>query len=268
MPSFLKNPREHVLSLPAVDARERETELEVQHERTDDTSLQTSDIYDYSEAEIDDVTNQLLRSFSLLSLISRCLPAFEHVLPKPDKDELVSEIYTLPNIIFYKWAALADAETSDLIQYFRERSQDYYHRQKELTDDEIIRALQWAAMSLLLELYNIAVSNSARAHTMQYLDKFSEVDEPTYSLQHLMIVERQNSGDAFCKEALRLNEKKPPFNYLYNTIVARIVDHALVHMDAIDYKQRQQLGDTFFIPANRQRELLVERQKVTRQRNE
>ena len=54
------------------DAKDR---AEIENSQVDVVS-----IYDYKEDEIEKLENQLTRSISLLMLIARCLPNFEHIL--------------------------------------------------------------------------------------------------------------------------------------------------------------------------------------------
>lgn len=44
------------------------------------TEFTIKDIYDWDEANIEKFNNQLIRMTSLLQIISRCLPCFDHLL--------------------------------------------------------------------------------------------------------------------------------------------------------------------------------------------
>ena len=268
MPSFLWNAREHVLALPSENAKEEERLQEVEKEKCIDESIKTIEIYDYSEEGVEQWENQIIRAASLLTLIARCLPAFEHCLPKSEKDKIVEEVFRLPNRIFLHWAEVAEKETTAFIQYFKERSQEYYLRQKEASDDEIIQALQWGAMSLLLEMYDIAITCAAKDNTYVYLEEYNYNLHPTYKLEHLLMLEKQGASSIYVKAAHTMSEDDVDAAHLYQTMLRRIVDHALVHMDSLDFRQRQQLTTKFQINAAQQKILLVDRQKTTRQKDE
>ena len=268
MPSFLWNAREHVLALPLENVKDAEKQNEVEKEKCIEKSLQTIELYDYSEERVENWENQIIRAASLLTLVARCLPAFEHSLPKVEKDKIVEEVFRLPNKIFLHWAEVAEKETTVFIQYFRERSQEYYLRQKEASDDEIIRALQWGAMSLLLELYDAAILCAAKDNTYAYLEAFAYTSHPTYKLEHLLMLEKQGVSNTYIKTILSMTEENVEASHLYQTMLRRIVDHALVHMDNLDFRQRQQLTAKFQIPSTQQKMLLVDRQKTTRQKDE
>lgn len=268
MPSFLWNAREHILALPSDNAKEEEKLKVVEKEKCIEESIKTIEIYDYSEDRVEQWENQIIRAASLLTLIARCLPAFEHCLPKLEKEKIVEEVFRLPNRIFLHWAEVAEKETTAFIQYFKERSQEYYLRQKEASDDEIIQALQWGAMSLLLEMYDVAILCAAKDNTYSYLEDFNYNSHPTYKLEHLLMLEKQGASNAYIKAVQVMSEEDVEAAHLYQTMLRRIVDHSLVHMDNLDFRQRQQLTTKFQISATQQKILLVDRQKTTRQKDE
>lgn len=62
--------------------RERQIDDEKDRAEIDNSQVDVVSIYDYKEEEIEKLENQLIRSISLLMLIARCLPNFEHRLKK------------------------------------------------------------------------------------------------------------------------------------------------------------------------------------------
>ena len=191
LPEFFKEERRHSVSLPDPNAEEIEKKKQVESERETSKKLKTIEIYDYSDEEADNLVNRIIRSLQLMLVVARCLPNFEHSMKKADKDAFVAAIYSMPNKIFNAWAEIMDTEIDDLIAFFKDKSQDYYGRQKAVTDSDIIKALQWAAMSFLLDLYNLPVFFATKEHTVQYLNGFEYHAKDTYLLEHLMMMERQ-----------------------------------------------------------------------------
>lgn len=244
MPQFLKSGRKHTVSLPPSDAREKEENAEIEAEKATSNELEIVDIYDYSEDDVDQFVNQIIRACSLLIVAAKCLPNFEHNMPKADKDAFIDVIYRLPNKIFQLWATETDKEVDDLIEFFKEQSQDYYSRQRELTDDDILRTLQWAAMSLLLDLYNLSVFHSTKDNTAQYLFNYDYARSETYSLEHLMMLEKQNVANQFVSTAINMTNQKK--DQIFSTLLRRIVNHALVYMNGLDFRLIQQLQSKFF----------------------
>ena len=132
VPNFLSMEKKHYVELPAEDAKQKEQEAEVLSEKETDKAIQTIDIYDYSEDDIDNYINQLIRASQLLTIVARCLPNFEHSMLKSDKENFIRVIYTLPNKVFNLWALETDKEFDEIVRFFKEQSQDYYIRQKKL----------------------------------------------------------------------------------------------------------------------------------------
>ncbi len=187
-------------------------------------------------------------------------------MPKADKEAFVNVIYSLPNKIFFLWASEADKEVDDIIQFFREQSQDYYTRQKKLSDDDIIRVLQWTSMSFLLDLYNLPVLLATKDSTIAYLSAFNYNSSDTYQLEHLMMLERQAPVNSFITEAINaVKEKK---HFLFPTLVKRVVSHALVFRSDLDHSQIQQLQTRFFPKVESKRKLLVQRTQNKNKENE
>ena len=266
MPQFLSEERKHCVELPPVDAKQKEQEAEVMAEKAAENAIQTIDIYDYSEDDIDNFVNQLIRAVQLLTIVARCLPNFEHSMPKSDKEDFVRVIYSLPNKVFNLWATEADKEFDEIVQFFKEQSQDYYARQKKLSDDDIVRMLQWVAMSFLLDLYNLSVSHATKDNTIEYLSGFNYSEKGTYKLEHLMMLERQATANTFIAEAMSAVKDKN--GHLYPTLVARVVSHALVFRSDFEYKQVHQLQSKFFPNKEAQKKIMVQRMQNKNVENE
>lgn len=257
MPAYLKSERTHTVLPPAADAREKEREAEIAAERSAVDKVLTVDIYDYTEDEADNFVNQIVRAGSLLIVVSKCLPNFEHNMLKRDKDAFVDTIYRLPNRIFGQWATETDKNVAELIQFFKEQTQDYYSRQKVVEDDDILRALQWASISLLLDLYNLSVFYAAKDNTNQYLSSYNYFDDDTYALEHLMILERVSANRQFVDDALKMDDPKKGF--VFTIALRRIVSHALVFMNGMDFRLSQQLQTKFFPQRDVQKRLMSQR---------
>ena len=259
LPKFFKVEKTHSVSISSTSYDEADTKNQVDNERITNKKMKTLDIYDYSDAEADNKVNTLIRSLQLLLVIAKCLPNFEHTMKKEDKEAFVSAIYSMPNKIFSKWAETIDTEIDDILHFFKEQSNDYYGRQKNVTDNDIIKALQWSAMSFLLDLYNLPVYYSAKEHTLQYLNGFNYKSRDTYSLEHLMMLERVSLSSTFSKESILLKDDRK--GCIFSTMLTRVIKHALIFKKELDYQQRQQLVSKFFPGKNLDRQLLIQRVK-------
>ena len=78
----------------------------------------------------------------------------------------------------------------------------YYHRNIPISKDDVLKALQSASLSLLLDIYNIAAYYSSRENTQSYLNAFDFRSLLTYRLEHLMMLERSRRLSAFVDEAI------------------------------------------------------------------
>ena len=181
---------------------------------------------------------------------------------KADKEAFVNAIYALPNKIFYAWAQNVDSAVDEIVAFFKEQQNDYYTRQKQASDQDIVRALQWAAMSLLLDLYNLPVIFAAKDHTVQYLNDFQYKEKETYSLEHLMVLEKQSSSSTFITEAKKLDGDD--HGVLYHAMLRRIVGHAIVFKNELAFSDRQQLQSKFFPGNGSDKRFLVERMQNQR----
>ena len=266
MPEFLKSDRVHKVLPPASDDREKEKEEEIRAERDVIDEVQALEIYDYTEDEADVFVNQIVRSGSLLIAISKCLPNFEHNMLKNDKDAFVDAIYRIPNRIFGQWATETGKYIPELILFFKEQAQSYYSRQKTLEDEEILRALQWASNSLLLDLYNLSTFYAAKDNTKQYLSAYGYATCGTYALEHLMMLERVNATQQFVNEAVELLSSRK--ENMFKVALTRIVRHALVYMNELGFRQLQQLTSKFFPENEVQGKLRMKRFAVENRKGE
>lgn len=257
LPKFLDGAIEEEIKAPCDETREREKKNEIELEKETNDLVQTIDIYDYSEEDAEIFINQFIRAAHLLSVAARCLPNFEHMMRKEEKDRFAKIVFRLPNKIFNLWAIETDKEVDEILDYFRKQSQAYYSRKKPLTDGELKYVLQWSAMSLLLDLYNIAAFYSARENTMPLLSKECYLDKHTYSIEHLMMLERQESTGSFLKEAERLFDGCDML--LEKTVIKRVVEHAVVKNDGFTHAQLDRANNKFFPNKQHQKQLMAKR---------
>lgn len=253
VPRFLKEYRAHTVELPEENALQQEQQTEIENEKAVEESLQTIDIYDYSEDDSEEFVNQFIRAVQLLIIVSRCLPSFEHSLPKTEKEEFVKAIYSLPNKAFNLWVTEAGKEVDEIVEFFKEQSQDYYMRQRKMDESDIVQALQWSAMSLLLDLYNFPAYFATKDNTITHLSKFPYGEKSTYRLEYLMMLERKASPTEFIKEAI--DSRDNDSSILYTTLLKRIISHALVFRTDFYNSQAQQLQSHFFPDAKTQKKL-------------
>ena len=241
IPRYLTNSKLPDIALPTNNSIEEEKQAETEIEKTE-SDIKIYDIYDYSEEEVDFAVNQIIRACALQITVSRCLPSFEHLLKKEEKKQFIDLIYSLPNRIFLKWASLANEEVAGLVSFIKHHSKQYDSDQN-LTDENIVRALQWLSMSLLLELYNISVAFSAKENTFRQLGNIDYKDHDTYAFERLMVLEKSNKGNLFIDAAKELDfHADQSFKW---TLFQRIIRHGIIHMDSLSQADRQSLQATY-----------------------
>jgi hypothetical protein len=176
---------------------------------------------------------------------------------KPDKEQFVNVIYGLPNRVFNIWAKETNKEVDHIIEFFKKQSQEYFSRKKPLSDDEIKAVLQWSAISLLLDLYNLSVLFSTKETTMPLLTGFDYQQKTTYSVEHLMMLERQSSVNSFLDEADRITEGTE--SLLEKTVVKRVVEHAMIKRDDFTHSQLDRAKGKYFPNKQSQQRIMAKR---------
>lgn len=270
---YLTNIKPLDIAAPTADEKKKEQKCEIEEEKhiNNKNSLDAMDIYDYSEDDIEKKINQLCRAFSLLNIISRCLPSFEHMMPKEDKERFVDMIYRLPNQIFYLWANEVESNKEELIEFIKELQERDYSRDKKYTDEDIMFLLQVDSMSLFLDILNTAAINSTKENTERYLNSFDYKPNITHSLQHLMTLERREKVNDFIEEVERIFGISK--NNMSKTMIKRITRHLMIYSRKIGTREIQKLESKYFTNRNNylhngkdHKRLLLQRAKVSKEK--
>lgn len=216
--------------------------IDQERQRDDKNEIQIVNVYDYDEGAISDPGNQLIRALSLLSVISKCLPNFEHLMKKSDKAEFVKMIYELPNRIFYQFACEVDRQIPVLVEFLQEETGNEFGNDENALNN-IVTLLQRDSIGLLLEIYNIATLFSTKINTVRLLEKHDYMSQLTYRIQHLLIRMRQNRFSDFTLESDSIaKDSKAP---IVEILVKNVARH-YYFCGNLDYKQQQSLLDSHF----------------------
>ena len=96
----------------------------------------------FDDSEEINFFHELIRGIALLTVLSRTLPSFEHLMKKVDKVRCVNLIYTMPLKIFNAWALEIDRNCSDIIREIKDFHEWEYRKdkpkEKKLTDDKAV----------------------------------------------------------------------------------------------------------------------------------
>ena len=242
-PKFLKLSSEPSIPLPTLADKQEEEKAEVIAEIENNEELQTIDIYDYNEIDANKTNNQIVRALSLMTIISKCLPSFEHNMAAEMRKDFVKEIYTLPNKIYGLWAEDVDSIYDELISYLKSLGQNDYHCQKYLEQNEVEIKFRLVAAVLLLDIYNIAVNYATRDNSFRLLDRFDR-NRITYQIQNLMMVEQQKLSDRFVQDSISLY--KDCKRNLPKFLVTNVVQHAYINMGNLNHSMLNRLETNFF----------------------
>lgn len=216
--------------------------IDQERQRDDKNEIQIVNVYDYDEGAISDPGNQLIRALSLLSVISKCLPNFEHLMKKSDKAEFAKMIYELPNRIFYQFACEVDRQIPELVEFLQEETGNEFGNDENALNN-IVTLLQRDSIGLLLEIYNIATLFSTKINTVRLLEKHDYMSQLTYRIQHLLIRMRQNRFSDFTLESDSIaKDSKAP---IVEILVKNVARH-YYFCGNLDYKQQQSLLDSHF----------------------
>ena len=257
VPDFLNISQYQKPTLPDPEIETNIQRDEIEKENEIQNKLQTTDLYDYQEEKSEEMFNQIIRSISLLTVVSKCLPSFEDIMNKQMKSDFIDTIYRLPNKIYGMWAKETNKYFDELIDYLTEQNQLDYQRQKNIDKDEVIKEFQKSALYLLLDIYNIAAAYSSKENTTRLLNNYGTKGIPTYEIEKLMIIERSKNSESFVEQALKLSKE---YNQLLpNVLIHYIAKHAAIHMKSLTLKQQSQLASTFFRSEKDKRTFLLKR---------
>lgn len=242
-PEFLRVSTAQPLALPEDTFIREQAEKEIEVER-ENNKLQTIDIYDYNEDDVGLIANQIIRSISLFAIISKCLPGFEHNMTASMREDFVREIFSLPNKIYYRWAKAVDPVYDELIRELTKmESLDYKNQSKEQID-KIEEKFKTVSSLLLLDIYNIGVNLATKENSFRLLDKKPYDEKLTYSIEKLMMIEKQKYSSRFVDDSISLYERTK--HHLPKMLIQSIVIHAYIHMKSLDYKELSKLDVAFF----------------------
>lgn len=235
IPSFLNNRSFPLFQEKSVNKRIEKKQIEKEEEKTEKsmvTSFKIRDIYDWDDNQIDNVNGRLFRMTSLLQIVSKCLPCFEHRLKRSEKEKLIDCLYTLPNQIFMFWSHMVEENYDSIIAELK--THPYFTNEKpKLSDNEIDSKAKGLfavfSINLLLNLYYIPVLNASGKNTFQFLcgtDFFDHTRKITYKLEHLMFLEQNHESLDFINNSI--NVQKEANDIISKYLLQCIVRHGLI----------------------------------------
>lgn len=262
---FLVNPVEQVVKPFEEGDREKAEDERIRQEKAEVQSLTIANdatIF-YGEQDELNFVQKIIRSISLMIILARTLPSFEHMMKKEDKERCVDMLYRMPLKIFEAWAKIIDEESSGLISDIKEFHENEFRKEKPtippLEDKDALYILKWEATSLLLDLMYVAMNNATRSNTNDFIDGFDYKLLPTYGVEHLIGLARRDNVSAFSSEAERIfGEEKQPMT---KTMVQRVARNFMVNSKRIKQPETQRLNSKLFDEQLHQDRILIEQQR-------
>lgn len=261
---YLQSAPPQNLSSPREDQKEQDLHEQSILEEDIDEPIETLDIYDYDESQIDNLNNQLIRSLLQLQILARNLSAFISILPAKEKREYVLAIYQVPNKIFNQWASAIDNSIDQLIDEIISWQSEPDFKGKKLARDDIKYFFQDISLSMLLNLYFIASTYGANDRTVDYLSQQDYiVTSLTYRIERLMFFEKVDDYQSLIDEAESICKKET--KGIARNLVLPILHRMVVNSDKISERERRRISSTYF-PPRAQTNILLERQKVIKEK--
>lgn len=218
------------------------------------------DIYSYSEEQELSLMKKMIRALSLLIIISRTLPGFEHMMKKQDKEKCVQLIYTLPLKIFNVWAMQVEEVKLELIDEIRNLNDwDYRKEKAELSDTDILNCLRWESISLLMDMMNSTIGNATKNNTYKFLDSFEYCKSDLYRIEHLMELDKRDEVTEFVREAEEVFENQK--QQLPKLMIQRVVRHFMINSKKIQTSTIQHLNAKIWDGRLKQSVLLLDQKK-------
>ena len=222
-------------------AEEEEIQREKKIEKAKEKEVVCNSIYAYDEEAELTLMKKMIRALSLLIIISRTLPSFEHMMKKEDKEKCVRLIYSMPIKIFNVWALEVEGLKLELIDEIKNLDEwDYRKEKTKLDDHDALNYLRWESISLLMEIMNSSIRNATKSNTYKFLDAFDYTKTDLYKVEHLMGLDKRDNVAEFVKEAEELYAAQK--HHLPKIMIQRVAKHFIINSKKIQRNNIQRLN--------------------------
>lgn len=241
-------------------AEEEDIQREKKLEKAKEKEVIYGDIYSYDEEAELSLMKKMIRALSLLIIISRTLPSFEHMMKKQDKEKCVQLIYSLPLKIFNVWALQVEGIKLELIDEVKNLNDwDYRKEQGKQSETDALNFLRWESISLLMEMMNSSIGNATKNNTYKFLDAFDYNGSDLYRIEHLMGLDKREQVLEFIKEAEELYAAQK--QQLPKLMIQRVARHFMINSKKIQPANIQRLNAKLWDGRLKQSALLLSKKK-------
>lgn len=215
-----------IAKLPTAEDRKNKDERHEKFEKavTAKDKIEKKDLYDYDKKDVELKSYKLGQAMRLTNLVCKILPGFNHRLKKNEKEDIVKNIYVLPNKIIFNVLRSLDEDFEKIVKTIQEMLKT---ENEEVAEEEIKKALIRAAETFILNTYDQSARLSVTDKTMPAIELFDRTST-NYTIQHIMM--RENLGDfkGFTSQADKLYDKTELS--IVKSMITRIVHkHFLYH---------------------------------------
>lgn len=262
---YLSDVEQLKVKIVDTEDKERAEEEEIQRERkleeVKEDEVVYREIYSYNEEIELSLMKKMIRALSLLIIISRTLPSFEHMMKRQDKEKCVHLIYSLPLKIFNIWALEVEGAKLELVDEIKNLYEWEYRKEKiEMSDTDVLNYLRWESISLLMEIMNASIGNATKSNTYKFLDSFKYKNSALYGIEHLMGLDKRDYVTEFIKEAeeLYIMQKRQ----LPKLMIQRVARHFMIRSKKIQRENIQRLNAKLWKGKLNQSVLLLDKNRI------
>lgn len=262
---FLVNPVDQIVRPFQESDREKAEEERIQQEKAEVQAITIANDASIFSGETDELNfvQKVIRGISLMVILARTLPSFEHMMKKEDKDQCVQMLYTMPLRIFEAWAKVIDEESSALIADIKLFHETEYRKEKPdaapIEDKDALYILKWEATSLLLDLMYAVMNNATRSNTNDFIDGFDYKSLPTYGIEHLIGLAKRDNVPDFSSEAEKLFAEEK--HAMTRNMLQRVARNFMANSKRIKKSETQRLNAKLFNESLQQDKLYIEQQR-------
>lgn len=204
--SFLNNKVKRLsLSRPTHTEKDKDIKrIESQERGIVKKFIETINIFDYTDDDLNKFVNKQIRAHKISILISSLYSTFYHIIKAENKDSFLKAIYQQPNkIIYYMLKPFSD----DFEQVINEIYEDMHSTQTNITKEMISNSLISIATTIILNVYNNSARQVGTPETIEGLINYAEhSNNINYKLQLVMILENMGNLQAFGKRAESIDD--------------------------------------------------------------
>lgn len=232
------------LHLPAPDQTKKlaETKRIEQHERHVKTQIETINIFDYTEDDLNKFVNKQARLQRLSILTSMLYSNFYHIILATDKGQYVDSIFSQPNkIVFY----MLEPFSKNFSTVIDELYEEIHDNNPNLTKENIAEIFVSISQTMILNVYDFVARNCGTDETIDSLKKFADNSKNVnYKIILTMILENMNKLEQFGKLAEKIDDDSN--SKCISAIIKRIVYKHFIWNNVPIVKYGQHLADRYF----------------------